>query len=142
MAGKTVQHALAGEHEQQLWREKRDGKCTLERRYPLGAFAIARVLAGDGRRMCAIAAAFEEARLKEIGRLRRFRESRRSSRTRPASGGGFTCETSADECMMMNRRSLSPWVGRPIDAFKYVLIVETTAIGDDDGHDCRSHYST
>jgi len=35
---KTVQHALLGEHEQQLWREKRDGKGTLERRYSLGAF--------------------------------------------------------------------------------------------------------
>ena len=70
MAGKTVQHALPGEHEQQLWRKKRDDKGTLERRYPLGAFAIAGVPGGDGRRTCAIAAPFEEAWLKEIGRSR------------------------------------------------------------------------
>jgi hypothetical protein len=124
MAGKTVQHALPGEHEQQLWREKRDGEGTLERRDPLGALAIACVLAGDRRRMCAVAAAFEETWLKEIGRSRRVQSasrlwrsnSRRSSRTPVYVDGVFTCEASADECMMTNRRSLSPRVGRPIDA--------------------------
>ena len=77
MPGKTVQHALPGEHEQQLWREKRYGTGTLGRRYPLGAFAIAGVLAGDGRRMCAIAAAFEEAWLKRIAGSRRVQPSSR-----------------------------------------------------------------
>jgi hypothetical protein len=86
--------------------------------------------------MRAIAAAFEEAGLKEIGGPRRVQKD-------PTCIDGLRPgEASADEGAMADRRAFPPCAGSSIDALEYVLIVKTTAVGDEDGHDCRPDDST
>ena len=50
-----------------MWREKREGSSSLHRREPFGAIAICGRLRGNDGKMRALAAAFEEAWLKNIG---------------------------------------------------------------------------
>lgn len=49
-----------------MWRKKRDGASSLDRREPFDPIAIGCSLSGDDDHVCALVAAFEETRLKEI----------------------------------------------------------------------------
>ena len=99
MAGEAWQHVYGRQHEQQMWREKRDGASSLDRREPFDPIAIVCPLSGNDDHVCALVAAFEEAWLKGRGSIAVKGPAcvRLPARARRV----------ADKCAMIDRRALS-----------------------------------
>ena len=57
-----------------MWREKRDGASSLDRREPFDPLATGFSSSGNHDQVCALVAAFKETWLKEIDRSRRVRQ--------------------------------------------------------------------
>ena len=70
-----------------MWREKGDGAGLLDRREPFDPIAVGGSASGHDNHVCALAATFEQARLKEIGGTRRVQATSAGSRW-PVPGRG------------------------------------------------------
>ena len=118
-----------------MWREKRDSAGSLDCREPVDPIAVGRGSSGHDHHVCALAAAFEEAWLKETAGTRRVRMDLADFDVL------FPGEASADKPTMADRCALPPRFRRLFDALQQFFVVVTTAIGDGDGYERRRHGS-